>query len=60
MELFEEMERVKIQFIAAYEKLLEQGKITDDEFDEIVDLIDRLDEYSAEELSAKLGRFRQL
>ena len=58
MELFEELERIKIRFVAAYDKLVEQGAISEREYEEIVEIIDNLDDYSIEELRERLGRFR--
>jgi hypothetical protein len=60
MELFEELERIKIRFVAAYDKLVEQGLISEKEYQEIVDMIDNLDMYSVDELKEKLGRFRSV
>jgi len=59
MDLFQETEKLKIRFASAYGKLLEQGKITDAEFDEILEILDNLDSYSRQELEEKLGRFRE-
>lgn len=58
MELFEELERIKIRFVAAYDKLVEQGVISEREYEEIVEIIDNLDDYNIEELRERLGRFR--
>ncbi|NLJ86165.1 MAG: hypothetical protein GX322_06965 [Firmicutes bacterium] len=58
MELFEELERIKIRFVAAYDKLVDQGLISEDEYLQIMEMIDNLDKYSIEELREKLGRFR--
>lgn len=58
--LFEEMERVKIRFIAAYEKLLRKGLITEEDFEDILDALDRIDELSDEELERRLARFKKI
>lgn len=58
--LYEETERLKIRFAAAYDKLHQQGRITDEELDDILDAIDRIDELSDEELERRLGRFKRL
>ncbi|NLA58490.1 MAG: hypothetical protein GX855_06285 [Firmicutes bacterium] len=58
MELFEELERIKIRFVAAYDKLVEQGVISERDYQEILEIIDDLDSYSVEELRERLGRFR--
>ena len=57
--LFEEMERVKIRFVAAYEKLLRKGLITEEDFEDILDALDRIDELSDEELERRLARFKK-
>lgn len=58
-QLYEEAERLKIRFAAAYSKLHQQGLITDEELDDILDAIDRIDELSIEELERRLGRFKR-
>lgn len=60
MELFEELERIKIRFVAAYDKLVDQGLLSEQEYQEIVEVIDNLDMYSVDELREKLGRFRSI
>lgn len=60
MALFEETERVKIRFVRAYERLFQMGYITEADLEEIIDVIDRLDEYSQEELERILGRFKKI
>ncbi|NMA71335.1 MAG: hypothetical protein GX961_05390 [Firmicutes bacterium] len=55
-----EVERLKIRFIAAYERLQQRGLITEEEFEAIIDLLDRLDEVDEAELKATLGRFQAL
>lgn len=59
-DLFEETERLKIRFLRAYERLMELGLITPEEFDEVVDAVDRMDELSQEEFAEKLGKFTKL
>ncbi|MGE5577205.1 MAG: hypothetical protein ACM3TT_08450 [Syntrophothermus sp.] len=53
-ELFEETERLKLRLIGAYEKMCEQGRITEKQLESIIALIDRIDEYSREEVEARL------
>lgn len=60
MELFEELERIKIRFVAAYDKLVEQGIISEREYEEIIEMVDDLDRYSIEELKERLGQFRYM
>lgn len=55
--MFEHMERLKLQFLAAFEGLHRKGVISEDELAEIIELVDTLDELSEEEIRAKLGRF---
>lgn len=45
MNLFEDLERVKLQFIRLCEKLLAENQITETQFEQILDLLDNLDEY---------------
>lgn len=58
VDLFEETERLKLRFIAAYDRLCEQGLISEADLDEIIDILDRIDEVSEEELVAKLGKYQ--
>lgn len=59
-DLFEETERLKIRFVRAYERLCELGKISEDDLEEVIDALDRMDELSEDELAATLGKFRQI
>lgn len=59
-DLFEETERLKIRFIRAYERLHELGKISEEDLEEVIDALDRMDELTEEELAEKLGRFRNI
>lgn len=56
-DLYEETERVKLRFIQAYERLHQLGRVTDAELEEVIDILDRMDELSTEELERKLGKF---
>lgn len=53
-ELFEDMERAKIKLLAAYQALLNRGEISEDDFEEIVELVDRIDDYDPPELQQRL------
>lgn len=53
-ELFEEAERLKLRLIGAYEKMYEQGRLSEEQLESIIALIDRIDEYSREEVEARL------
>lgn len=57
---FEETERLKIKFLRAYERLLELGFISQAQFDDVADAIDRIDELSHEEFEQRLGKFKSL
>jgi spore coat protein CotH len=54
--LFEDLERVKLRFISACETMVNQGKLTEEEFQEILQLLDQLDEYSDDEFMEELRR----
>jgi hypothetical protein len=53
-ELFEDAERLKLRFVAGFDRLLRQGLISEAQFEQIVEAIDRLDELSEEELTLTL------
>ncbi|MFS8583385.1 MAG: hypothetical protein FWJ61_11085 [Limnochordales bacterium] len=55
--MFEHMERLKLQFLSVFEGLHRKGVLSEDELAEMIDLVDRLDELSEEEIRARLGRF---
>ncbi|MBO8141093.1 MAG: hypothetical protein H0Z37_02780 [Firmicutes bacterium] len=57
MDLFEDMERLKLKFLAAFEELARRGIIGEAQLAEIIDLVDKLDELSEEEIRARLGRY---
>lgn len=59
-ELFEETERLKIRFIQAYERLVELGKIDEQELEDVIYALDHIDELTKEELADKLGGFKKL
>ncbi|NLJ75281.1 MAG: hypothetical protein GX331_09865 [Firmicutes bacterium] len=56
MPLFEDLERVKLRFISACETMVDQGKLTEEEFQDILQLLDELDEYSDDEFMAELQK----
>lgn len=58
MELFEESERVKIRFLAAFDRLLEKGLLTAAERDEVFEIIDGMDDLPAEEFTSRLRRIK--
>lgn len=57
MSLFEDMERLKLHFLTAFQRLTEQGVLTEGQLTEIIDIIDQLDHMSVEEIQARLGRY---
>ncbi|HET7558756.1 MAG TPA: hypothetical protein VFK80_02260 [Limnochordia bacterium] len=59
-ELIDEAERVKLQLVAAYDKLLRMGKISESDFAEILQALDRLDELTPEEFAAIIGKYKQI
>ncbi|MGI6038204.1 MAG: hypothetical protein ACOYD6_08280 [Limnochordia bacterium] len=60
MDLVSQTERLKLRFIGAYEKLRQQGLITDEEMEEVIEIIDHLDDYGREQLVERLARLRGL
>ncbi len=58
MELFEETERVKLQFIKAFRHLQDLGYFSEADLEEVIDALDRLDTLTDEEFEAKLGKFK--
>lgn len=55
MTLFEELERVKLQLIAVCEALVDQDKLTETHFEEILNLLDSLDEHDQVYINQKLN-----
>lgn len=53
-ELFEDAERLKLRFVAGFDGLRRRGLLSESEFEELLEVIDRLDEVSGDELAAKL------
>ncbi len=59
-ELFEEAERLKLRFVAGMERLLRKGVFTEAQFDEIADIVDRIDDFTESELAERLGVYIRL
>lgn len=57
MALFEDMERLKLRFLTAFQQLVDQGVLTEGQLEDVIDIIDRLDDMSVEEIRAQLGRY---
>jgi len=55
MGLFEDLERVRLKFIAVCEKLLDRGLISEAQFDQILTLLDNLDDYDQQYINQKLN-----
>lgn len=55
-DLFQDLAKMKILLISAYEELLKEGKIAEDEFEALLSLLDKLDHSSQAELEAELHR----
>ncbi|HHT89857.1 MAG: hypothetical protein QM451_08005 [Bacillota bacterium] len=56
MTLFGELERTKVVFIDTCRNLVELGQLSKNEYYEICDLLDRLEEYDNEQFKAELSR----
>lgn len=56
MALFDEIERTKIRFLDTCRNLVEAGSLTKEEYLDICDLLDRLEDYNNEQFKAELGR----
>lgn len=59
MEIFEESERVKIRFLAAFDRLQEKGLLTVAEREEVFEAVDRMDELSSGEFAERLRRIQE-
>lgn len=57
MGLFEDMERLKLRFLTAFQQLAEQGAMTEGQLTEVIDIVDKLDDMSVEEIKERLGRY---
>jgi ribosomal protein S13 len=53
-ELFADAERLKLRFVTGFNELLDMGYITEAQFEEIVEVIDRLHELSEDELAVTM------
>ena len=56
MALFEELERIKLRFITTCEQLLAKEFISEEDFEQILTLLDNLDNYTEEEFNEELNR----
>lgn len=53
-ELFADAERMKLRFVAGFDRLLRKKLITEAQFEQLVEVIDHLDELSEEQLAQTL------
>lgn len=53
--LFEELERVKLRFVITCEALVEKQLLSEENFNQIIELLDNLDNYTEEELDQQLN-----
>jgi hypothetical protein len=51
-----EMDRTKVIFVDTCRNLVELGQLSQEEYDDICDLLDRLEEYDNEQFKAELSR----
>ncbi len=56
MASFEDSERVKLRFIETCERLLTSGQLQEDDFEQILEILEAIDDYTEEELYQKLRR----
>lgn len=56
MALFGELERTKVVFIDTCRNLVELGQLSKEEYHEICDLLDRLEEYDNDQFKIELSR----
>lgn len=56
--LYEELERVKIRFLAAFDRLQQKGLLTQEEWNEVTQLLDEMDDMPEEAWTEKLQALR--
>lgn len=56
MPLFDDLERVKLRFLETCETLVNQGRLNDEEFQDIMKLLDLMNEYDDESFRAELSK----
>ncbi len=54
--LYDEVERVKLHFLKTCESLMAQGRLKDEEFQGIMELLDAMNEYDDKTFRAELSR----
>lgn len=56
--LYEQLERVKIRFLAAFDALQQKGLLTAEEWNEVTELLDEMDDMPMDEWTEKLQALR--
>lgn len=56
MPLFNDLERVKLRFITTCEGLVAQGRLAEEEFQDILGLLDAMNEYDDQQFREELSR----
>ncbi|HHY16105.1 MAG TPA: hypothetical protein GX521_08535, partial [Firmicutes bacterium] len=56
MPLFNDLERVKLRFITTCEGLVAQGRLEEQEFQAILNLLDAMNDYDDQQFKAELSR----
>ncbi len=56
MPLFSDLERVKLRFITTCESLVARGRLSDEEFQDILNLLDNMDGYGDQQFHAELSK----
>ncbi|NLJ80730.1 MAG: hypothetical protein GX335_06885 [Firmicutes bacterium] len=54
--LFDDLERVKLNFLKTCEKLVAAGRLEKEEFKDIEVLLDQMEEYEDQEFRSELGK----
>lgn len=56
MPLFNDLERVKLRFITTCEGLVARGRLEEQEFQDILKLLDAMNDYDDQQFKEELGR----
>jgi hypothetical protein len=54
MSIWAETEKLKLKLLAAYGRLADEGELTEDQLQQITDLLEEMDKYQQEEFADKL------
>ena len=55
MGLFEDLERVKLRFISVCEDMVGRGQLSESEFQQVLELLDKMDDYDDRQFLEELG-----